>query len=199
MKIKSFNQFNESKEEESKPVYEYGCSMIHFDLPELKEIHSQIDPKDIYNDPQNPTRYGLEKTPHVTLLYGFHDGWEHDNLEDSQVEEILDISSSFSEEPIILDNISVFSSEEYDVLKFDAHSEDLERINGELSSKYKWEKFYPKYHPHCTIAYLMPGKGKKYLDKFKGLEIEVLPKEVVYSRPDGDSGKEKFNRKIEIE
>lgn len=201
MRIKLYNQFLESKSEKSedKPAYEYGCSMVNFYFDKISEIHSKIDPDDVYNDPDNPTRYGLEKDTHVTLLYGFHDGWEHDNLSEEKVNEILDISSKFSTEPIILNNISIFGGENYDVLKFDTSSSDLIRINEELSNKFKWEKFFPKYHPHCTIAYLKPGRGSKYVKMFGDSEYEVTPKEIVYSRPDetGNS-KNEFTREVEI-
>jgi 2'-5' RNA ligase len=195
--LKTYQVFNESKEQKER-IYEYGCCLLNFDFPEMEEIQHMIDPDDIYNDPDNPSRFGLEDKPHVTLLYGFNDGGDNKYLDKSQVDKILDISSSIDGE-ILLTNLSIFANDNYDVLKFEAECEELNRINKDLMDNFDYTTDFPDYKPHCTIAYLKPGTGKKYINRIKK-DFNVIPKEIVYSRPniEGDK-KEEFRKKIEID
>jgi 2'-5' RNA ligase len=151
--------------------FEYGCSMIFFEFPEMKSIHQEIEQSDLSGS-------GLEEDPHVTLLYGLHS----DEIEDQTV---LDISSSEEIDSITLHNVSAFENEEYDVLKFDVDSPVLHRLNSKLVELPHTNKF-PKYHPHCTIAYLKPGTAKKYIASFEGRAYEVFPTKIIYSKPDGE-------------
>jgi hypothetical protein len=40
-----------------------------------------------------------------------------------------------------------------------------------------------------TIAYLKPGKAKKYIAQLSGQEFELIPTHAVYSKPNGDQVK----------
>lgn len=51
--------------------YEFGCVMLSFNFPQIKEIHNIIDDDDLYIDENDPS-FGLEKDSHCTLLYGLH-------------------------------------------------------------------------------------------------------------------------------
>lgn len=113
--------------------------------------------------------FGREEEVHVTVLFGLHA-----NKAD-QVKEILE-----GEPPIHLTigKTSIFESQEYDVVKFSVESEDLKRLNQKLRAC-EHTNTHPSYIPHCTIAYVKKGLGKKYVgkDKFDGTEIvlhEVL-------------------------
>jgi hypothetical protein len=177
MKIKSFDEFdelNEKKKEDHK--HEYGCAMVYFDFPEMSDIHDMIDKDDIYIDDEDDS-FGLEKKPHVTLLYGL--------LEDVKDDEIFDICMKHEIGEIELKKISIFKSEKYDVLKFDAYNDELHTINKELSALPN-ENSYPEYHPHCTIAYLKKDVSDKYTEKLKDNEYVVTPKKIVYSKPSGE-------------
>jgi len=167
---------------EAKGKFPYGCSMLFFDFPQMKIIHDEIEKDDIYDE----EGHGLEDEPHVTLLYGLHS----DEIEDDKV---LDISSK-GIKSIGLGNVSLFENDKYDVLKFDVEAPFLHDINKELS-KLPHTTDYPDYHPHCTIAYLKPGTGKKYTKLFKGRIYEVFPTKVVYSKPDGTKLEERFTLK----
>jgi len=183
--LPSYDQFMESINEakkDTKKKYPYGCSMIYFDFPQMKIIHDDILEDDVFTE----EGYGLETEPHVTLLYGLHS----DEIKD---DEVLDISSN-GITSIGLGNPSLFENEKYDVLKFDAEADFLHKINGELS-KLPHTTDFPNYHPHCTIAYLKPGKGKKYAEMFKNRVYEVFPTKVVYSKPDGTKLEERFELK----
>lgn len=158
----------------------FGCLMVFFDFPEMNNIHSMIEEKDIYDE----EGFGLEDKPHTTLLYGFED----DKINRNDIfESIKDIEMN----NLILSNASLFEND-YDVLKFDVRSEmetekydknldPLFKINKLLTSKFPYQTDYPDYHPHSTIAYINKGKGTKYVDMFKDREFVVIPKLYVYS------------------
>jgi len=151
--------------------FEYGCSMIFFEFPEIKSIHQEIEESDLSGS-------GLEDESHVTLLYGLHS----DEIDDTKV---LDLSCSETVESIVLHNVSAFENEDFDVLKFDVESPVLHKINSKLVELPHTNNF-PKYHPHSTIAYLKPGTAKKYIKAFEGRSYEVFPTKVVYSKPGGE-------------
>ena len=182
--FKLFCEFIAEKksEKDQQKKYPYGCSMLYFDFPQMKILHDEIKKDDIFED----DGFGLETEPHVTLLYGIHS----DEVDD---EKVMDISTK-SIKSIGLGNPSLFENEKYDVLKFDVEGPFLHDINAELS-KLPHTTDYPDYHPHCTIAYLKPGTGKKYTKAFKGRIYEVFPTKVVYSKPDGSKIEERFDLK----
>jgi 2'-5' RNA ligase len=181
--IPTFEQFlQESANPINEKKYEYGCSMLYFDFPELFKIQDSIDPDHLSEDDGN----GLEKEPHVTLLYGLHS----DEIEDNKV---LDISSK-GIKSIGLGNISLFENEKFDVLKFDVEAPFLYDINKELC-KLPHTNNFPDYHPHCTIAYLKPGMGKKYTKLAEGRIYEVFPTKSVYSKTDGTKKEARFDLK----
>jgi len=161
--------------------YEFGCSMLHFDFPQIKIIQDEISEDDLYEE-----KGGLETEPHVTLLYGLHS----DDIDD---QEVLDISSK-GIHSMGLGNVSLFQNKDFEVLKFDVEAPFLYAINKELT-KLPHTTDYPDYHPHCTIAYLKPGTGKKYTKFLKGRVFEVFPTKVVYSKPDGTKLEERFDLK----
>lgn len=156
-----------------------GCAMVYFDFPDMKEIHKMIEKDDIYK----PKDYGLEKEPHCTLLYGFDTN--------VKAEAVLDTINQFKIPKLILTKASLFEND-YDVLKFDVKdvNKSLHNINKKLSKSFPYSSDYPNYHPHCTIAYLKKGTGKKYVDLLKGKDYKVTPKHIVYS-VDGKKDKRK--------
>jgi len=152
-----------------------GCAMLYFNLPQMQEIHDMIDDEDIYIEDDD---YGLEDETHCTLLYGFDP--------DVKGYDVLGELEDFKVPPLILANASLFENEKYDVLKFDVKddSKTIQDMNERLMDNFPYESDYPDYHPHVTIGYLVKGMGKKYVEKMKGLEYEVIPNEIVYSSPD---------------
>jgi len=173
---------SKSEEKDKDKKYPYGCSMLYFDFPDMKILHDEIDPKDIYDE----DGFGLESEPHVTLLYGLHS----DEIKD---DDVLDISSK-GIQSMGLGNVSLFENEKYDVLKFDVEAPFLYKINKELT-KLPHTTDFPDYHPHCTIAYLKPGKGKNYVKTFENRIFEVFPTKAVYSKPDGSKLEVRFDIK----
>lgn len=184
----NFIHFLESQSIEQS--YDYGCSMLFFSTKPFQKIYKNIDENDLYNE----ENLGIENEPHVTLLYGIHDGGHetHNRLSDSEIELLIQLSYPELDDydnplPLKLQNISYFDKEKYDVLKFDVSGDYIFDINKNLRDHFEYTTDFPKYHPHCTIAYLKKGKAKKYIKLFKKQEFEILPQKIVYSRP----GKEK--------
>jgi 2'-5' RNA ligase len=73
------------------------------------------------------------------------------------------------------------------VLKYDIMGDNLNDTNEELK-QFPFTSDYPDYHPHMTIAYLKPGKGKHYIDMLgkDHKEMWMAPQHAVYSRTNGE-------------
>lgn len=162
--------------------HEYGCVMLYFSFPEMKEIHKLIDPDDLYEE--DGQDYGLETEPHCTLLFGLHDGVSTDDVDKSLGKFTFDTCKAH--------NASLFKNEKYDVLKFDIEGESLSDANKELK-KFPHTNEYPKYEAHLTIAYLKPGKGEKYSKELKGDKYWLTPRHAIYSKPNNTKDKIKIN------
>jgi 2'-5' RNA ligase len=153
--------------------------MLYLNLPEMSEIHRKIDRNDIYDPPDGEMKYGLEKEPHITLLFGL----------DPSVP-LNDVTSVIDKHTFVrgkLVNASLFKNEVYEVLKFDVDDESLKRfskVNRDLT-KFPYKTDFPDYHPHCTIAYLKPGTGYKYVVLLQGDQIPFTASKAVYSEVNG--------------
>jgi hypothetical protein len=167
--------------------HDFNCVMLHFNFPEINKIEDMINPDDIYM-PEDSS-YGLETDPHVTLLYGLHDG--------VSIEDIKKVISKVTFDLCRIDNPSVFENEEYDVLKYDVEYATrggafLHKINNELKN-FPYTSDFPEYHPHLTIAYLKSGRGEKYVEMIKGTTFTLSPKYVVYSKTNATTTKIPIN------
>ena len=166
--------------------HDYCCAMLFFEFPKMKEFHSLINKNDIFFD-DSDSSYGLEDEPHTTLLWGLHD-----NVKTEQIKEVIKL---FEFGKYKLYNPSLFQNEGYDVLKFDVMGKNLHDINEKLK-KLPHTSTYPDYHPHMTVGYLKPGKGKQYAEKLKKFKnIELIPTHVVYSKTDGSKDIIEINTK----
>lgn len=160
--------------EATQQKYEYGCAMLYFNFPTLKILHQAIDPADIYTE-DGTRSFGLEVEPHVTLLYGLHDGVTAD-----QVKKIV---NRFPYGKCRFYNASLFEND-YDVLKFRVEGLNLHTSN-KMLKELPHTSTFPNYQPHLTVGYLKQGTGKKYTEMFEHLEFEAMPTYVVYSAADG--------------
>lgn len=170
------------KEEEKRlnRKFDYGCVMIYFNFQEMFRIHNKINPDDVYVDNEDES-FGLEDEPHVTLLFGLHD-----NVTTDDVVKVLD---KFTFYTCTAHNPSLFSNENYDVLKYDITGDNIMEANKELT-KFPYTTNFPDYHPHMTVAYLKKGKGKKYADMLKKYgDFQIAPVYAVYSQVDGTRDK----------
>jgi 2'-5' RNA ligase len=165
----------ENKKEKSGKLYDYGCVMLYPKLDWNDMISNiDIDDKDLYN-PEDP-KFGLETSPHITLLYGLHE-----DVKDSDVKDILEKYHEI--EDVKISRIGVFSNEEFDVLKFNITGSVLHKIHKELS-KLDHTSDFDKYRPHMTIAYLKKGTAKKYTDAEFKLDLLNFTK-ISYKKTDG--------------
>lgn len=168
--IKNFTEFLNENELPRK----YGCLMLNFmDNGWKEEIESIVSPDDLYTEEEG---HGFENEPHCTVLYGFHD--DAFSL-DKCIEMLVPVSSL----KIVADKIGIFSNEKYDVLKYDIKSDELNTLNSTFAKTFEHTNDFPEYHAHCTIAYLKPGTGEKYV---KEIEKTFVPKEYKYSYGKGD-------------
>lgn len=156
--------------------YSYGCVMAYFNIPDLpKYAESVIKDEDLY-DPEG--RHGIETEPHTTILYGLHNDIDHD-----KVLNILRMIKSFLVDFI---DVSLFENDEFDVLKFDVETEELNILNEIFKNTFEFTSDYPDYHAHTTIAYLKPGIGKEYIDIFKNYLKTYEAVYFVYSKANGE-------------
>lgn len=175
-KIKEYLNCFEAWLDEEEVSYDYGCLMIYFEFPEIKAIHAIISKQDIFVDPTDLS-YGLEKQPHVTLLYGLHSGEISDKI-------IWDIAETITNSPLKLHTVSLFKNDRFNVLKFDVEGNGLHECNRMLKLL-PHTTSYPDYHPHSTIAYLKPGICDKYINMLNGKSYTVTPSYIVYSKANG--------------
>ena len=135
---------------------EYGCLMLDFNIKSWDKITDKIKNEDVYDKPG----YGIEKRPHVTALYGFI-------CNKTSPEEVSELTKKLfnNKLKIKVNGMSLFKNKDFDVLKFDIISPDLQKLNKALTEKFPYKNDHPDYIPHMTIAYLKPGTGEKYAKK----------------------------------
>lgn len=169
--FESFKKMIREKKEDQQ--YSSGCLMGYFDIdPDYYTGFVNIDLEDIYNNEEN--EYGIEIEPHVTVLYGLHDN----EINEDDIVKLFTLIKPFKVE---FNNISLFENEKFDVLKFDINDEYLKIVNSIVESKFPNTQSFPEYHPHCTIAYLKPGTGKKYVTELNE-KVEMYITNWVYSQ-----------------
>lgn len=117
---------------------------------------------------------GREDTPHVTALYGLHD---------ADPAPVFDVLSHFKPVRLKLGAVSVFPSEEHDVVKIEVESDALRRMNNALRHL-KYTSRFRDYKPHVTIAYVRPGLGAIYALHFGRIDDECICPMAVFSDTD---------------
>ena len=176
MRIKKYIQFIKES-----TGHEYGCVMVEIPVTNWNVITSIIDTDDIYVKDDDST-YGIQKNPHLTLLYGLHDT--------VTPEMVKSVFNKFTGDiNIEVDGIDIFENEEFDVVKFNVKPDDtLQYLHDELS-KFPNSNSFPDYKPHITLCYTKKGTGKKYIKPDYKYQVKNVNK-ITYSMPNG--------KKIEI-
>ena len=180
MKNNEIKKFTDILNENKTYKNDFGCLMVNIEFPGLTELHNNIKEDDIYNDPNDPT-YGLEDDPHVTILFGFHEEVNPDDtITAIEKENVCGVPTT-----LLLSGPTMFSNEQYDVLKYDVLDHWPHTMNN-IVKKFPHTNKFKDYHPHVTVAYLKPGKGKNYISDKK---IPVVCTEVIFSPIEGDKSK----------
>jgi len=168
--------------------YDYGCVMLHFNVPkgDWDKVQGLIAEEDVYSEEGDQT-FGRENDPHVTILYGLHE-----DVPDEDIKERVD---EIKVTKLTLKEISIFESNKYDVIKFDIIGVSEGRM-ADMNAKFvelPHTTNFPDYHPHCTIAYVKAGTGKKYIQTLSSEDaIVVEGNSIVYSKPDETKNKYKL-------
>ena len=157
--------------------FEYGCVMAILGKNFANEIvkfgNKLIPDDDLYFE--EGQEYGREKEPHVTIKFGLTDNYSK--------EDMGKVISHIKPFTITLVKIGIFNNEKFDVVKVDCESPTLRKLN-KLFSKLPNEDEHKTYNPHLTLAYVLPGKGKKYIRSLSN-PIEVNINRMKYSNPVG--------------
>lgn len=119
---------------------------------------------------------GIEKNPHITIKYGIH----------STNPNILSLKNIMLPNVIYatMRNTSIFECPDYDVLKVDIDSDDMVKLNHEITDGVENTETHPEYHAHATIAYLKSGTGNKYAGDSRFNGIDLIFTEVEFSGAD---------------
>lgn len=162
---------------------DYDYSSTHVCLP--KHVASQIidwgkkniPDHHIYSDETG--RYGREKDSHVTVKYG---------LLTNDAEAVKKLFAQHKPVKVKFGKTRFFSPPTglHDVVVIDVSSKDLEELNKAVEAAFEAEDLYPTYEPHATIAYVMPGHGKKYQGQDVLGETELILNEVIFAPKDGE-------------
>lgn len=166
-------------------TYDYDCLMVNFDIPWWNKFTKGIIPEEyVYTEEEG---FGIEDLPHITVLYGLHNG--------TDVEKLQKLLPGINTISCDITNISSFKNDKYDVLKFDIYSPSLYQCNDMITKNFEYTTDFPIYHPHMTIAYLKPGKAVEVLSKLSKPYTELvnikpnknlIPSKYSYSFSNGD-------------
>lgn len=179
----------EGKEEKAK--YSYGCVMLDVtnadSIDIIRKMQDLIDDEDLYNDPENPNRFGKQDDVHITALYGLVS--EQDDENAATPEDIEKTVIEYKPFTVQISEISMFDNEKFDVVKIAVvPSDELVALHEELK-EFPYKSDFDVYVPHITLAYCLKGTGKKYLKKFKDIITIENIKDITYSTAD----KQKFH------
>jgi hypothetical protein len=146
LKCHSSNLTDEKDEE----GYDYSCVMCIAEDDLKSKIIGVVDM--IPDEVVHPE--GKDYEPHITALYGLHSN------DFDEVYSMIDGMDPDIRFKII--GLSLFENDEFDVLKFDIESEDMANMNNRLKGLEHTSNF-PDYHPHMTLAYILPGMGQQFV------------------------------------
>jgi len=181
---------DEDEMEESKNVKEqdlietYDHSSIQVNLPSLvakkiKELGEKILGGDLFTDGSSEyDNYGREDDPHITVRYG---------ASTTDPDDVKPAFEGIDKVEVKLGEMGTFTnSPDYDVVKVEVESEDLESLNKALGEAVDFPgETYKDYKPHITIAYVKKGLGEKYVGTHPLAGKKIVFDSVVFSGKDG--------------
>ena len=135
---------------------------------------------------------GLETEIHCTLKYGINSP------------DVAPVRTVLRGEPPIkvrLGKVSVFPAtdgHEFDVVKIDVDSPDLHRLNAKIAAACAHTDRFKTYKPHVTIAYVLPGRGKRYAGDTSFVGREFAVDEVMFSNQPGERTRIKMTGPVTV-
>lgn len=148
---------------------EYAFLMIDYKTPSfIKKLQDIIPEKELYfGDEEEDNDYGIEDNSHVTLAPCLDLNVD--------LEKLKTFLLPLNEYKCILNNISIFENDKYDVLKADVKCPNMHKTYEKIKNNFELHSDYKEYHPHMTIAYLKPSLGEKYKKKMLDKIEELTP------------------------
>jgi 2'-5' RNA ligase len=116
--------------------------------------------------------FGREDEIHATILYGLHD---------KNPKAVKNLIKDVKSLKLKLGKISLFTSDEYDVVKISVISSDLRNLNSKFKANLKYSSDYPRYQPHITIAYVKKGEGDKYNGNGQFMGEKAIIDHIIFS------------------
>jgi len=170
-------KFDNYLQDDSEP--KLGCLMLYFDFSNWSDfIRRTILEEDIYTstNEEDSNDYGYEEEAHCTILMGFN---HYDGIEEN-IKKYLPKLEDLDD--IMRGDITIFEQDEYDVVKFDIHSDKLKTLNNTLRFRFEYTNKHTDYHAHMTIAYVKKGLGSKYV-KENLKQVPLFGSKYIYSDP----------------
>lgn len=161
--------------------------MLYFDKVHFNTLVARLDIDDSYLIDS-----GIEKDPHVTILYGI-DMDRFGKPEDLDFIKTEIEKSGLMKRKFHADRITTFKNEDKDVLKFDFEKssaiEDLRKLNALFTKHFEVVSDFPDYKPHCTVAYLQKGSGKQFTQDLQNIVPFNVKKAIFSSKKSEDADK----------
>jgi hypothetical protein len=162
----------------AKKRHRFGCLMLVvpgvLSLKLREWVTKNVNPTHLYGQ-------GIETEHHVTLKYGFPP-------DPSLPHALADVLKQHGPVKAMTAGLSLFpDSGDGVVLKLDVESEPLQELYHFISDNFPaQDKWYPKYKPHVTLAYLDPEFAHLYDGLHTPADYDLLLlDQAVYSSPDG--------------
>lgn len=169
---------------------EYAFLMIDYEMPSfIKDLQNKIPNNELYfgtDEEKKDNQYGFEKKSHVTLAPCLDS--------DVDINKLKELLLPLKEYKCILNNISIFENDNYDVLKADVKCPNMHKTYNKIKENFELHSAYKEYHPHMTIAYMQKGMADKYKKKMLDKIEELTPTsfDFSYTNDKGIDVNEKF-------
>lgn len=169
---------------------EYAFLMIDYEMPSfIKDLQNKIPNNELYfgtDEEKKDNQYGFEKESHVTLTPCLDS--------DVDINKLKELLLPLKEYKCILNNISIFENDNYDVLKADVKCPNMHKTYNKIKENFELHSAYKEYHPHMTIAYMQKGMADKYKKKMLDKIEELTPTsfDFSYTNDKGIDVNEKF-------